>query len=146
MTTITLKTMERVYVNNGHHAEQLLAFTLTGEKRKAGKLPFDKGSDIPEFHMSVKSGGATLMNGNLCTKDTKEGIIEEFITRSASSCFAFVMNDFSVAYIMNKVEFKEFCIQFSNTTHDSTKNGGKLKVQIYKDSERMRKWFAEMVA
>jgi hypothetical protein len=146
MTAITLEYMERIYANNGQHAEQVVAYTLTHEVRKHDKVPFDRGSDIPEYHMSVKSGGATLMNGNLCTKTTKEGIIEEFITRSASSCFAFVMNDFSVAYIMNKVEFKEFCIQFSNTTHDSTKNGGKLKVQIYKDSERMRKWFAEMVA
>ena len=146
MTTITLKTMERVYVNNGHHAEQLLAFTLTGEKRKAGKLPFDKGSDIPEFHMSVKSGGATLMNGNLCTKDTKEGIIEEFITRSVSECFAFVLNDGSVAYIMDKMEFREFCFKFSNLGHDSQRNGGKLKVQIYKESGKMRRWFEEMVA
>jgi hypothetical protein len=146
MTTITLATIERTYANNGQHAEQLLAYTLTGNLRKHDRVPFDKGSDIPEFCMSVKSGGATLMNGNLCTKDTKDGIIEEFITRSVSTCFAFVLADFSVAYVMNAVEFKMFCELFSNTCRDSHKNGGKIKVQIYKESQKMRNWFAEMMA
>ena len=146
MTTITLLPIERMYKNNGHHAEQVLTFSLTGELRKAGNLPFDQGSDIPEFNLSVKSGGATLMNGKLCTRDTKEGIIDEFITRSASSNFAFVVKDFSVAYIMNAIEFRAFCDKFSNIGHDSKQNGGRVKVQIYKQSKKMINWFADMMA
>ena len=76
MTTITLTTIERTYSNNGQHAEQVLAYTLTHEIRKHDRVPFDKGSDIPEFKMSVKSSKASLMSGNYCTKETKEEIIK----------------------------------------------------------------------
>ena len=145
MTTITLTTIERTYTNNGQHAEQVLAYTLTHEIRKHDNLPFDKGSDIPEFKMSVKSSKASLMSGNRCTKDTKEGIIEEFLTRSASECFAYVLEDCTIAYVMNKIEFGEFCMQFSGLTRESSKNGGKAKVQLYKESNRTREWLASRI-
>ena len=60
MTTITLETIERVYTNNGQHAEQVLAYTLTHEIRKHDRVPFDKGSDIPEYHMSVSQARRAL--------------------------------------------------------------------------------------
>lgn len=145
MTTITLATIERTYTNNGMHAEQVLAYTLTHEIRKHDKVPFDQGSDIPEYHMSVKSSKASLMSGNYCTKDTKEEIIEEFITRSASKYFAYVLEDFSMAYVMNGNEFAEFCTMFAGMSRESSKNGGKAKVQIYKENERTRMWLASRV-
>lgn len=145
MNIITLETIERTYSNNGMHAEQVLAYTLTHEIRKHDRVPFDKGSDIPEFHMSVKSSKASLMSGNYCTKSTKEGIIEEFIERSASSCFAYVLEDFSMAYVMNRNEFTEFCNLFSGLSRESSKNGGKIKVQIYKENHRTREWLASRI-
>ena len=145
MTTITLATIERFYKNNGNHAEQVLAYTLTKEVRTHDHVAFDKGSDIPEFKMSVKSGGATLMSGNLCHFEKKEAIINEFFERTASELFAYVVGDFSTAYVMNCVEFAEFLAQFSNTCRESTQNGGKTKVQIYKESQKMLRWFAERV-
>ena len=141
MTIITIKEMNRNYKNNGQHAEQILAYTLTGNIRKHDNLPFDQGSDIPEFHMSVKSSGASLMGARLCTKDTKDGIIDEFVTRSASECFAYVVADFSVAYIMSRTEFKEFATEFGYLTKESTKNGGGSKVALLKQSKRMIQWF-----
>ena len=48
------------YKNAGQNAEQSLAYALTGEIRKHDKVAFDKGSDIPEFKMSVKSARFTL--------------------------------------------------------------------------------------
>ena len=146
MTTITLAQIERTYKNNGQHAEQLVALTLTGELRTHDRVPLHKGSDIPEYHMSVKSAGATLMSGRLCKGTTKEEIIDEFFALTVSTCFTYVVDDFSVAYVMDAREFKEFLYGFSLVSRDSTKNGGNLKVQLYKDSKRMREWFAERVA
>lgn len=140
MTIITCEKIERTYTNNGQHAEQTLAYTLTHEIRKHDNVPFDKGSDIPEFHMSVKSSKASLMSGNRCESQTKEGIIAEFIAKSASEIFAYVLADFSKAYAMNGEEFAEFCQAFGGLTRESTKNGGRAKVQLYAESKRMREW------
>lgn len=140
MTVITCKTIERTYANNGQHAEQTLAYTLTNEIRKHDKVRFDMGSDIPEYHMSVKSPKASLMSGNLCNSDTKEGIIKEFIERSASLCFAYVTADFATAYVMNPTEFAEFCMLFAGMSRESSRNGGKAKVQIYAESAKMMMW------
>ena len=141
MTTITLTTIERTYKNNGQHAEQTLAYALTGEVRAHDNIPFDKGSDIPEYHMSVKSSKASLMSGNRCESQTKEGIIAEFIAKSASTCFAYVVADFSVAYVMDGNEFAEFCTEFGSLTRESTKNGGKAKVQLRAESAKTLAWF-----
>lgn len=141
MTTITLTTIERTYTNNGQHAEQTLAYALTGEIRAHDNVPFDKGSDIPEYHMSVKSSKASLMSGNRCESQTKEGIIAEFIAKSASTCFAYVVADFTVAYVMNGNEFAEFCHEFGSLTRESTKNGGKAKVQLRAESAKTLAWF-----
>lgn len=141
MTTITLATIERTYANNGQHAEQTLAYTLTHEIRAHDNVPFDKGSDIPEFHMSVKSSKASLMSGNRCESQTKDGIIAEFIAKSASTCFAYVIADFTKAYVMDGAEFAEFCREFGGLTRESTKNGGKAKVQLRAESAKMLAWF-----
>ena len=140
MTTITMTTIERTYSNNGMHAEQALAYALTGEIRPHDHVPFDKGSDIPEYHMSVKSSKASLMSGNRCESQTKEGIIAEFIAKSASICFAYVVADFTTAYVMNSTEFAEFCTEFGSLTRESTKNGGKVKVQLRKENEKTLRW------
>lgn len=141
MTTITLATIERTYANSGMHAEQTLTYTLTHELRPHDHVPFNEGSDIPEYHMSVKSSKASLMSGNLCESQTKEAIIAEFIAKSASICFAYVVADFSVAYVMNGNEFAEFCTEFGSLTRESTKNGGKAKVQLRAESAKTLAWF-----
>ena len=140
MKVITCETITRTYTNNGQHAEQTLAYTLTHEIRSHDHVPFDEGSDIPEFHMSVKSSKASLMSGNRCTAQTKEGIIQEFIERSASTCFAYVASDFAKAYVMDAIEFTEFCMLFAGLSRESTRNGGKVKVQLRAESKRMREW------
>ena len=60
MTAIICKTIDRTYANNGQHSQQMLDYTLTGQIRKADHLKWDKGSDIPEYAMSVKSARFTL--------------------------------------------------------------------------------------
>ena len=143
MKRIALATIERTYANNGQHAEQVARYTLTGQICKADNLPHNCGGDIG--NLQVKSSKASLMSGNYCTKDTKDGIIEEFFERTASELFAWVIDDFSLAYVMNKNEFKEFCREFSGMSRESSKNGGKAKVQFYKENERTRMWLASRV-
>lgn len=140
MTTITMTTIERTYKNNGQHAEQALAYTLTHEIRKHDHVAYDKGSDIPEFHMSVKSSKASLMSAKFCESENKSDIIAQFVTKSASTRFAYVVADFSKAYVMDGNEFAQFCELFSNTTRESSKNGGGVKVQIYAESAKMLRW------
>lgn len=142
MTTINITTtIERTYKNHGMHAEQTLVHELTGEIRKHDRVAYNVGSDIPEFNMSVKSSGATLMSARFCESEIKEEILNQFFTYTASSSFAFVIDDLSMAYVMNKTEFMEFCTEFGYTSRESTKNGGGIKVQFYKQSKRMIKWF-----
>lgn len=140
MTTIYCEQIERTYANSGMHAEQTLTYTLTHELRPHDHVPFDEGSDIPEYHMSVKSSKASLMSGNRCESQTKEGIIAEFIAKSASICFAYVIADFSKAYVMNGDEFTDFLMAFSGLTRESSKNGGKAKVRLKAESKAMLEW------
>lgn len=107
MTHIKVTEIERQYANFGNHAEQCLTYMLTGELRTHDHIRYDKGSDIPEFHMSVKSAKFTLMSGNLCESQDFDGIVEEFFQKTASKQFAYVTKDM-VAYIMTAEIFKEF--------------------------------------
>ena len=91
--TINVNVNFRNYKSNGQHKEQALAYVLTGEVRKADKVPFYMGSDIPEYEMSVKSSKFSLMNGNACESQTFEGICEEFFAKVVSTKFAYVTND-----------------------------------------------------
>lgn len=140
MKTMKLQTIDRMYKNAGQHAEQTLAYALTGEIRCHGSLKWNEGSDIPEYHMSVKSSKASLMSGNRCESQTKEGIIAEFIAKSASTCFAYVIADFSKAYVMNGEEFAEFCMAFGGMSRESSKNGGKAKVQLRVETAKTLAW------
>lgn len=145
MTTITMNAIERHYANFGQHAEQTLAFTLTGEIRKHDHVSYTAGSDIPEFHMSVKSAKFSLMNGNLCVAQDFDGIVEEFFRNTASKCFAYVTQDME-CFVMNPEEFRCFVCQFCGLSRESTKNGGRCKVQMRSESKKVLEWLRMAVA
>jgi hypothetical protein len=42
---------------------------------------------------------------------------------------------------MNGNEFAEFCTEFGSLTRESTKNGGKAKVQLRAESAKTLAWF-----
>lgn len=144
MYTITCADINRTYSNFGTHAEQALAYTLTGEIRKHDRVPYDKDSDIPEYHMSVKSSGFSLMSGNLCESEDFEEIINQYMTRVASKCVAYV-SQAMVAYVMNMVEFNEFLHKFCGLERESSKNGGHAKVKMRKESQKVIRWLEERV-
>lgn len=132
--------MERTYKNNGSHCEQLLAYTLTGEMRTHDSVPFDKGSDIPEFGgISVKSSHATIVSGALMHSETKSEQIAEYFERTASTVFAYVAEN-AIAYLMNRTEFCAFLNQFVRMERESSKNGGKMKMRLPAENRKMIEW------
>lgn len=136
MTHIKVTEIERQYANFGNHAEQCLAYMLTGELRTHDHIRYDKGSDIPEYHMSVKSAKFTLMSGRLCESQDFDGIVEEFFQKTASEQFAYVTQDM-VAYIMTATEFKEFIYNFCRLERESSQNGGRYKVKMRMESKKV---------
>lgn len=132
----------RNYKNFGQYAEQALAYTLTGEIRKADGMPFYAGSDIPDFNMSVKSSGFTLASGRQNVGDTFDEKVDDFMNRVHSDKFAYVSQELK-AYIMNKTEFRQFIYTFCYMGMDSMKNGGLKKIQCLKESKKMKKWLED---
>lgn len=141
MKKIAMSTIERQYNNFGLHAEQTLAYTLTGEIRSHGKLSYMDGSDIPEFHMSVKSSGFSLMSGNLCQNQDFDGIVEEFFSNTASSSFAYVTQSME-CFVMNAEEFRCFVCQFCGLSKESKKNGGRCKVRMKSETKAVLEWLS----
>lgn len=128
-----------MYTNKGQNKEASLAYALCGEIRKHGNLPFNQGSDIPEFHMSVKSAKASLCQGRFYKTEEKATMLDEFFNAVASNIFAFVTDDYKV-YEMSKTEFRAFVEIFSGISRESAKNGGYRKIQIYAESKKMLEW------
>ena len=142
--TINVNVNFRNYKSNGQHKEQALAYVLTGEIRKADKVPFYMGSDIPEYEMSVKSSKFSLMNGNACIYQDFDGIVEEFFSRVKSRQFAYVTNDM-VAYVMNIEQFRQFVYMFCGLERESQKNGGRYKVKMRAESKKTIAWLEKNI-
>lgn len=145
MKKIKVIDIERQYNNDGQHLQQALTYTLTGEHRKADHVSYTKDSDIPEFEMSVKSARFTLMSGNLCEAQDFEGIVNEFFRKTASKCFAYVTKELE-CFIMDAEEFREFICQFCGLSKESSKNGGRCKVQMRSESSKVMQWLQTSVA
>lgn len=132
------------YTNGGSAKEQNLAYALTGEMRGHDSVPFDKGSDIPEYHMSVKSSHFTLVSGKLMMADSFQGQIDEYFERVASKSWAYVTEN-NEAYIMDMAEFRSMLMTFARFEKDSGKNGGKSKVR-FAENKKILAWLSAQVA
>lgn len=139
MKTIKVTEINRTYTNWGMHCEQALAYTLTGEIRKHDRVPFDKGSDIPEFCMSVKSSRFTLASANVNHGATFDEKVVDFFARTHSTSFAYVANDFT-AYIMDAKTFEQFVRTFCKMERESERNGHGMKLKCARESQRMIEW------
>ena len=129
MKRIEMKKIERMYKNNGQHAEQIFRFTMTGEIVKADNKPFTAGGDCGIYQ--VKSARATVCKGTN---------IAEHITKDGAEMYAYVTADFEKAYIMNPTEWLEFATKFGTVTTESGKNGGAVKVRLKSESADMREY------
>lgn len=144
MKKIIIEQLERVYKNNGQHFEQCATFTYTGEIRHHDNVPYDKGSDIPEYHISVKSSAFSLASAKLVKGETVEEQLAYYMEHTASEKILYVTENYD-GYEMNLTEFAEFILAFGYMTRESEKSGGGLKVRARKESKKMLQWFAERV-
>ena len=103
---------------------------------KDANTPFDKGSDIEELEMSVKSSKFTL-----CCPigKTWDETITNYFQRvhSTSWGYAVIIEDEITVYTMNKAEFKEFLETWANWDESRKVVRGKAT------SGKMIKWFEE---
>ncbi len=143
MTTIQTTPIS-TYANAGARAEQNLIYTICGQTRAHDSVPFDKGSDYPEWHMSIKSSRFTLASGHMMKSTTFDGQIEEYFTRTASKIWAYVAEN-GIAYIMNETEFRAFLVTFGKFERDSERNGGKNKIRFPRETKAIIQWLTERV-
>lgn len=139
MERMQVKDIERTYANWGDHCQQALDYMLTGRRQKHDHVPFDKDSDIPEYAMSVKSNGFTLASAKINRGNTFDEKLDDFKARVHSTRFAYV-DLFMVAWIMDIVEFEAFVRRWCYLDHESTKNGGGVKIKCLNESKKMRAW------
>lgn len=127
------------YRNRGQKAQQDLSYHFFGELRKADNVPFDEGSDIPEYKMSVKSARFTLasnLNGM-----TYEEQLEDFFNRCASTCFAYVTKA-NLVYVMDRATFKAFLDLFHTMDRDSRSH--RPVVRCKSESRAMLQWLDDL--
>lgn len=140
-TMFTLESNISQYRNNGQRVQQNLDFQLTGKLRKADKIPFDLGSDIPEYRLSVKSYHFTLasnLQGN-----TYEEMKADFFSRCHSELFAYVTRS-QLVYIMNREQFAEFLDLFHEIDRSSAPNGNKVVIRGKREPKAMLQWLDEL--
>ena len=128
MNAYTLTPHERIYKNNGQQAEIDLAYTLTGETRKADNRK--GGADVGIYQ--VKSFRATV-----CKGESLENILSEY---AEAERFAFVDRDEKTWYDLSKTEFLEFAQRFAQATTESKLNGGGKKFRLNQQFRQQREW------
>lgn len=123
-----LKIHETVYKNAGQQAEVNLAYTLTGETRKADNRK--GGADVGKYQ--VKTFRATL-----CRSAEVADILEEY---KEAERFAFVDSESATWYDMSKEEWMEFARLFARVERESNKNGGSAKLRLNGQKQAQRAW------
>ena len=130
MTTMKLdNSIPRMYANNGQHAEQVVRFTLTGRIEKADRVKHDQGTDCAD--LQIKSARATVCKGT---------DLKAYLAQDKAKRFAYVVKDFSLAYIMDREEWEEFCEIFGTITRESKQNDEQIKIRLNKEGKAMVEW------
>lgn len=143
MKVVKLKSIKRKYKNNGQHAEQLADYALTGQIRKADRIAFDKGSDIPELEASVKSARFTL--ASTLKGETFKEQLEDYFTRTASKLAVYVSLELEIAFLMDMEEFRTFIETFCKLQRSSSENGGKPVIRMGTETKKVKEWLLERV-
>ena len=143
MKVVKLLPIKRQYKNNGQHAEQLADYALTGQIRKADRVPFDKGSDIPELEASVKSARFTL--ASTLKGETFEEQLEDYFSRTASKVAVYVSLQLETAFVMDMEEFRAFIETFCKLQRSSSKNGGRQVIRMGTETKKVQEWLLERV-
>lgn len=134
MTVINLTAIERAYANNGQEAERVFRYTYTGELTRADNVKHTDGADCDDIQ--IKSARASVCKGT---------DIEAYLKADAAKRFAYVVKDFTRAYIMDKITYIAFIKAFGTVTRESAKNGGATKIRLKSESRAMIEWLMERV-
>lgn len=132
MEKIFLESIERVYNNHGQEAERVFRFTILGELCKADNKPHSAGGDCGDIQ--VKSARATVCKGVN---------IQEYLQEDGAQRYAYVVKDFSIAYIMTRALYIDFVNAFGTITRESEKNGGGTKIRLKSESKALLQWLEE---
>lgn len=129
------------YFNQGNLCEcETSDFYGYGFRYDKKAIRFDKGSDIEQLRLSVKSDGCTLACVYRESKDTaKAEIIGEYFERTHSIKWVYVIrkSGYSELYEMNATEFREFVETFGGLSRESGKFYYKVKIRT---TQKMEDW------
>lgn len=137
MKTFKINTENRVYKNNGQHAEYCVR-RMFGENAKADNRKGGADITINGKTYQIKSARATVCHGETLANIRAEYEVDGFI---------FVDLDTATAYTMTTAEFVEFAETFAETAHESNgKNGGGAKMRLNRQFTAQREWLTTRAA
>lgn len=101
------------WLNAGEFMEAVAKAMHGLDAGKDANTRFDEGSDVPEFHASVKSSKASLTNCKLA--DDFESSVRAYFEQVASSEFWYVtmVDELATIYKMNAKTFERFIRKFA---------------------------------
>lgn len=104
--------------------------------------PWNEGSDIEEFSISIKSSGASLAS---IYAPTKRKIMDIYFTGCPSTewLYMVIIDNEVIEYSMNKNEFKLFLENYADMTYESGHHD-RTKLRFKKTSGKMLNWLDEM--
>lgn len=118
-----------------------------GFKFDTDHIAYNKGSDIEELKMSVKTSGASLacIYRDDNTAEAFESIINEYFdnVHSVTWAYTILIDNIANIYVMNAEEFKVFIKTWGTMSKESGKTCYKIKFK--KTSGKMIKWLEERV-
>lgn len=121
------------WLNGGEFAEAAAKAAHGLDAAKDANTRFDEGSDVPEFHASVKSSKASLTNMKLA--DNFEASLTAYFEQVASSEFWYVtiVDELVTIYKMNATKFERFLRKFSKLNERGV-------IRIAATSSKMLAW------
>lgn len=101
------------WLNAGEFMEAVAKAMHGLDAGKDANTRFNEGSDVPEYHASVKSSKASLTNCKLA--DDFEGSVRAYFEQVASSEFWYVtmVDELATIYKMNAKTFERFIRKFA---------------------------------
>ena len=120
---------------NAGELKEIVAKAVHGlDLNKDANTAFDAGSDVEEYHASVKSSKATLTCKGLAGKCYAE-MLDDYFARVASTSFWWVelADEDEIIYKMSAKTFRKFMERFANLTSYGS-------IRFAKTSGKMLAW------
>lgn len=134
--------------NRGQLDDIVANNVASGEIRRPDPVPFDKGSDIPEWRASVKSKGCSLLG--LEGEYSRAELLQIYAERDASTWYIWVEEVTTrtiTAYIMNRAEMMQLARIFAKLDPQKDKDGKviKSKLRVQKSDKKLSRDFRKFL-